>query len=275
MKKPSMYSARYGKAQKRARRRRALGLAGAALVLFLLFFVPYLLDKLREYEANGYQFPERVVITIPTATTPAATAAPATTAPAGTTAAVTGSAQTSGTAPAASQDQILIHRLSGGQPVSIRYQASAQGIRYLDAQGPAGMDWDIAPDASKLLILDPAGQSLTVFGSELAGVDRSFNSYENSQLGTFQRKDKAGVDGFIWMTSPKFLTPEIILYQSQLSRTMDDLYLWALMLSEGRHRLISGTSAQTMEFIERTPAGYRIRLDEREVLVTDTLEVSP
>lgn len=275
MKKPSMFSARYGKAQKRARRRRALSVAGAAFVLFLLFFVPYLLDKLREYEANGYQFPERVVITVPAATMPPAASAPVTSTTAGTTTPVTSSAQTAGTSTTALPEQILIHRLSGGELVSIRYQSPPQGIRYLEAQGPVGMEWDIAPDGSKLLILDPMGQSLTVFGADLTGVDRSFDSYENRQLGTFRREDKAGVDGFVWMAGPKFLTAEIILYQSQLSRTMDDRYLWALTLPEARHRLISGTGAQTVELIERTAAGYRIRLDEREIIITADLVVTP
>lgn len=260
MKKPSIYSDRYNKAKKKHRLRRNLWLFLASLALFLLFFLPYLDGKVKEFQAAGGKFPQTAQTTIPTGTKPATT--PAQTAPPLT------SVQTK------PQPLTADHPLSDGSVIAIRYEKTEQGIRYLGAAGPAGsFSFDLSPDQSRLLINETSTQTLTLYGQDLAAEDHSFNTYRHSQKGQLKRTDYIQKDGFVWMRNARFLTNDLILFESQVALALKPFYVWSYDLKDKKFQLVSGTRAEDLELMERTQDGYRVRLDAVTKLVTPELKV--
>ena len=263
MKKPSIYSDRYRNVKKRVRLKRKIVLFLAALVLFLLFFIPYLGDKVKEFKANGNQFPgqgQTTPLIRPTET--GGTSKPATTA----------------TASSAEESNVLktTHRLPNGGELSIEYEITDQGlVRYLGVQGDeATFTYHVSPKEGQLLINTLADQGLILYGPELKLEDRSINTYSHSEKGTLKREDYLKKSNFLWMGNARFMSEDVILFESHMSRALDKTYIWYYKITDGTYKLISGTGSETTKLIQSTDKGYEVEIDGEVQLITSDLKVA-
>ena len=281
MKKPGMYSDKYGKTKRRQILRRNLLLGLAALVLFLLFFIPYFGGKLYEFHANGDQFPSQTIpvrsqaqaVTSAQSTTPSATQAQ--TAKTETTASTQPAQATTTTTTAAAKTLTAGYSLTDGSGVIIQYEEPKAGeIQFIGVTGAEGKyTYDISPSKSQLLINETRDQNLVIIGADLKAKDHSFNTYNYGGNGQLRRDVYNKRDGFIWMRSAKFFTEDLILFESQVALAMKPMYIWSYIPSTNKFKLVEGTRATTASLIGLTEAGYEVTLDDKTVHITRTLEV--
>lgn len=272
MKKPSIYSDRYRNVKKRVRFRRKLIVILAALVLFLLFFVPYLNGKIKEFKANGNQFPNQAQGTSPLIR-PTQTGGTNQ----GTKTEETSQATDSGpTSTQTEEPETLTHSLPQGGEVLIEFERIDQtSIRYLGVQGDEALfSFDISPKESQLLINAKSDQSLVLYGADLKPEDRSVNTYAHGDKGTLEREDYIKKPDFIWMGNPQFMTDDVILFESHMSRALDKTYIWYYKISEGIYKLISGTGSETTHLVGPAEGGYEVEIDGKLELITSNLQVA-
>lgn len=312
MKKPGIYSDKYGKTKRRLTSRRNLRLALAGLVLFLLFFLPYLNGKVKEFHAAGDTFPSQTVtkaaaqsatqagntqvpatmeVTTPVttpATTPVtqASTAPVTqpagstaaTQPAATPAPVTAPAATAPPSTAAPAGPLSAgYTLTNGSAVIIQYEQMAPGeTKFLSVSGADGQyTFDISPSGKLLLLNETADQNLILIGADLKAVDRSFNTYNYAGTGKLRRDVYNKRDNFIWMRNARFFTEDLILFESQVALAMKPMYIWSYVPSAHKFKLVEGTRSTTAQLVGLTPAGFEVKLDGKTVHLNENLEVVP
>lgn len=264
-----MYSRRYDRAKKKARRRRTLMLAAASLFLFLLFFLPYLDGKIREFKANGNQFSSQ-----PSAT--AADPTPKTEDPVTGTTTPVPATKPAATTAAGPVIQTLTHELPEGTKVQIQYEVTgAQTIRYTSVEGDAAaFSYDISPDGTQVLINAQSDQSLVMFGPDRTPKDHSVNTYSHRDRGTLERAETIRDADFLWMGNARFMTGEVILFESELSLAMDRTYIWYYNIPERIYKLISGTGSETTRLVRPAETGYEILIDGQPAVITPDLEVA-
>lgn len=283
MKKSSIYSNRYGKSKKRVHLRRNLILILTTLVLFLLFFLPYLDGKVKEFKANGNQFPNQAAVsghttpsTVPTkemGTTDGSTQGlGAATNTKGEKTNTTNTPSTTGAQ--AAHELSLTHRLPDGGDLRIDYEQSNGTIRYLDVVGEEGAyTFDISPKEDQVLINASADQSLIVYDEKLKAVDHSVNTYNHSRKGALWRSVYSKKSDFVWMGNARFMSEKVILFESQMSRTLDKTYIWYYRIPDRSYGLISGTGSETTKLLKPVEKGFEIQLDGEILLITPELKV--
>lgn len=263
MKKPSIYSNRYRNVKKRVRLKRRLALLLAALVLFLLFFIPYLDNKVKEFKANGNQFPSQGQTTPlirPTET--GGISKPTTT-----------------TTVSSTEDSKVLwktHPLPNGDELIVQYEFDDQDkVHYLGVQGDeAAFTYHISPKEDQLLINTLADQGLILYGPELKPEDRSINTYSHSEKGTLKREDYIKKPNFLWMGNVRFMSEDVILFESHMSRALDKTYIWYYKIPDGTYKLISGTGSETTKLIQLTDQGYEVEIGGQIQLITSDLKVA-
>lgn len=279
MKKPSIYSAKYTSARKWIRLRRTLILTLALLFLFLLFFIPYLDSKVKQFQANGGRFPQDA-LPVASATRPAATAPSLTLPAAQTTKPAVTSARTAAstvpvTKPAAPERLTLTVEFSGTRTAQISYEKGTDGlVRFLGAQSAdPRLAYDIAPDGRRILVTDKRSQNLLIIGQELKAADHSFNSFDYAGRGKVKRSTYTKKAGFVWLRNPRFLTGDIILFESQVSLAMKPVHIWAYNIKEERFGLLEKTRSKDARIKELAGEGRIVELDGKKRLITPALEV--
>lgn len=261
--------------------RRAAALTLAVLFLFLLFFIPYLDGKVKEFQANGGRFlkdePPVAAATRPAATTTPVTA-PATR-PAVTTATKpqTLPVTTPVTVPPAPVRAALLVKLAGTRTASVSYETGPDGqVRFLGADSAdSKISTDIAPGGDKILVSDRKTQNLLIIGQELTPADHSFNSFDYAGRGKVKRTTYNKKAGFVWLRNPRFLTDEIILFESQVSLAMRPVHIWAYQIPQHKFRLLEKTRSKDARLKDLTEAGRQVELDGKKRVITPALEVIP
>lgn len=288
MKKPSKFSSRYTRHRRSRTLRRNAIIAGSVLALLLLFLVPYLYGKINEYRDNNGNFDQVVrsdagstgarSSTAPTGTSSPETAAPATdaTRPESTTSPAATTAPADTTTPATLPDDLKAagYTLSNGTDIRILYVSEPGGVRYYGAEeGEGQYTFDLSPEGDQILLNEVQEQNLIIIGPDLVAEDHSFDSFNHEDGRTLSRQDYKGGD-FVWMRNARFLTGDIILFESQVSNEWDREYIRYYDRNQEIYRLINGTWANSARLIERTVGGYQVQLDDRLVIITPDLEVA-
>ncbi|PKK39421.1 hypothetical protein ABB02_01270 [Clostridiaceae bacterium JG1575] len=260
-KKPSMYSEHYLKGRRRRRRGQALLILGGFLLLFFLFFIPYYMDKVATYKAQGGRFEEKppslltqagANTTVPKQTTPKSV-------------------------PQTKIDptQQAKYKLQSGEEVTILFQKGEGGLRFRDVQGPKSFQYDISPEGKGLLINETRPQTLVLIGEDLLAKDVTMASFEFTEGEPTLQKDAIQKEGFIWMKEARFLSEDVIVFPSQLTRLEGMSFLWAYDRPSGKYQQIPGTKAQRIHLLERTTEGIRFSMDDEVKTLKETLEVAP
>lgn len=300
MKRPGKYSDNYGKTKRRLTLRRNLRVALAALVLFLIFFVPYLNSKVKDFHANGDTFPSQ---TIPVKSVAQTSTQPVNSVPPGTvpgtqtdqemltrpaTQAATGAASTGPSAsrpdktqpdtttpPVNSGPLKADFKLTNGSAISVDYEVLAPGeVKFLGVTGAEGeFSWDVSPSGAQLLINETADQNLILIGADLKARDHSFNTYRYAGNGDLRRDVYNKRAGFIWMRNARFFTEDLILFESQVALAMKPLYIWSYIPSAHKYKLIEGTRSKLAQLEAIDAAGFKVSLDGKTVHISQNLEV--
>lgn len=258
MKKSSIFSDAYNKDKKRRKQLRNLLLVLALAAVLLLFFIPYLLGKVSEYQANGGKFPSSLQTSGGglgttgggnTMLSSGSVAGSDTTAPAL-------------TAPVAPMEEAE-YVLSTGDKIRVVFIEDGDGVSFSKAAGQEGKYYyDISPDQSKILINEKADSSLILINDEFAAEDNSLNEYTDSEGTTMTRQEYGSSPDFIWCAEAKFFSDEEIIFVSNLNSDNTKKAIWTFNLLSGNYRIIEDSQAQTIEFRGRSDKGFAVKLDE-------------
>lgn len=224
MKKSSIFSDAYRDDKIKRKRHRNRYVFLALFLVLLLFFIPYLINKVNEYKVNGGKFPEKV--------------------------ASNGKLASEAT-----------FQLSTGENLTIKYNKVGDTVAFTSVTGSQDKYFfDISPDDSKLVINEKAEESIFVIGSDLMAMDRGLLEFKGKDDGVIKRSEKAGT-GFIWANNAKFLNNNTLIYVSGITNGDKPLVIRSIDLTTGSDIEIEGTGGSAIGLGNLTDTGIEVTID--------------
>lgn len=260
MAKTSIFSSKYHKRQKRIKfiRRTVLLLLFIA-ALFLLFRSPItdMVERVRQNIAEEQKQREDILDQIETPVETPAEEEPE--------------------EPLEPEPVYLEVTLPGGESFAAEIVEENGEKFFKELDGTLPLEADLSPSRKLLVALETSTQDLYLVDTEGVITDITYRIYKNTKGYTATKESiLERIPGFDWASQPKFLDEDTVVYMSQLPWFEERRFLYIVELEPLSHRNFQRVGGMDVLLLERTDAGLKFRIkDKEEVLTPEYKVVSP
>lgn len=244
VKKSSIFSDQYSREKKRRKGVRRLVLTLALLLALLMFMIPYIMNKVNEYKANGGSFSS------------------------------TGLSASSDTTVASGDTKTELpvnaaeFELTGGDKINITYREKDGKVEFVGTEGHKDLyTYDISPDKSRIIINENTEGTIFLIDKNFNAKDLSPTEFTLDNGSVIQRKDYAHQEGFIWAQGAVFMDNNDILFKSRLNEDLNKTVIRGMAVNDAESTVVNGSGGKVIELVRITPQGYLVRIDGVEKTV--------